>query len=195
MGGGLRLSEVYRLRVKDIDFDNGMLIINDAKGGHNRVTLLAEQLREPLKAHLSEVKALHAQDLADGFGEVWLPGALAKKYPSAVKDWRWQWVFPARNFAKDPVTGEKRRHHIFPQRIQRAFAKYLKISKIQKAATFHTLRHSFATHLLLHGTDIREIQELLGHKSVETTMIYTHVARGMRPVPQSPLDRLQIPQD
>lgn len=189
-GCGLRLSELYRLRVKDVDFDNRLLIVNDAKGGKSRATVLPDMVVDSLREHLVGVKRLHDEDLENGYGEVMLPHALARKYKSAPKDWRWQWVFPAKKISKDPQSGVMRRHHIYPQTVQRAFKRFSEVSGFKKIATIHSLRHSFATHLLLHGTDIREIQELLGHKSVETTMIYTHVVRDLRPRLQSPMDRI-----
>jgi integron integrase len=189
-GTGLRLMEGLRLRVKDLDFACSQITVRDGKGGKDRVTMLPGSIQEDLKRHLREVRLLHEKDLAEGFGRVELPYALATKYRSADREWGWQYVFPAPHRSRDPRSGETRRHHLYEQSIQRAFRVAVKRSGITKAATCHTLRHSFATHVLMNGYDIRTVQELLGHKSVKTTMIYTHVLnRGGRGV-QSPLDLL-----
>ena len=190
-GAGLRTSELCRLRVKDVDFDNGCLRICSGKGDKDRVTLLPESLCDRLRAQIEKVRGIHAADLEAGFGAVFLPFALARKYPKAAKEISWQWVFPANSISTDPRSGKRRRHHISDKIASRGLKVALKKTGIEKQATVHSLRHSFATHLLLHGTDLREIQELLGHKSVETTMIYTHVVRDLRPKLKSPLDRLK----
>ncbi len=189
-GGGLRVSETLRLRVQDLDFDNELLFVRGGKGDKDRTTLLPERILPELKAHLAGVRELHGRDLANGFGAVYLPGALEHKYPNAPKEWKWQYVFPAAKLSVDPRSGKTRRHHVSEKVMQSALHKAVRSAGIPKHATVHTLRHSFATHLLMAGTNIREVQELLGHKNVETTMIYTHVMRGMGNKPQSPLDLL-----
>jgi len=189
-GGGLRVSETIRLRVKDLDFENNLLFVRSGKGDKDRTTLLPESLKAELKDHLKMVKALHERDLKKGFGEVYLPGALDRKYPNAPGEFKWQYVFPAANLSVDPRSGKTRRHHVSEKVMQSALSKAVKAAEIYKHVTIHTLRHSFATHLLMAGTNIREVQELLGHKSLETTMIYTHVVKEMSVRPQSPLDGL-----
>ncbi|HNX53298.1 MAG TPA: integron integrase [Pontiellaceae bacterium] len=189
-GAGLRISELIRLRVQDIDFGNETLLVRSGKGDKDRATTLPASLTSELKAHLDRVRALHEADLAKGFGAVWLPGALARKYPNAPTEWKWQYVFPAKNLSVDPEGGMTRRHHVSEQILQRALKKAADAADIPKRVSIHTLRHSFATHLLMQGVNIREVQELLGHKSVETTMIYTHVVRTMSNRPKSPLDTL-----
>ncbi len=190
-GAGLRQIECLTLRVKDIDFAYRQMIVRDGKGAKDRVTMLPDNLAEPLRAHLGRVRELHNADLAAGYGEVWLPHALARKYPRAGREWGWQFAFPSKNRAADPESGVIRRHHLYPDTLGRAVKRATRAARIIKPVSCHTLRHSFATHLLERGYDIRTVQELLGHESVETTMIYTHVmnkgARGVR----SPFDRLE----
>jgi integron integrase len=187
-GAGLRLMECLRLRVQDIDFKRREILVRDGKGFKDRVTMLPAKVATRLQQHLVTVKAAHETDLAEGFGEVYLPYALERKYPNADKSLGWQYVFPAAKRSLDPRSGKVRRHHLDGQAIQRAVKQAVVRAGIVKAATPHTLRHSFATHLLQNGQDIRTVQELLGHEDVQTTMIYTHVLnRGGRGV-TSPLD-------
>ena len=188
---GMRLLEGLRLRVKDVDFERGEITVRDGKGAKDRRTMLSERLLEPLRTHLAKVRALHEQDLAAGFGEVYLPFALARKYPKAGRSWPWQYVFPSGSRSTDPLEGVIRRHHLDEKVIQRAVSAAGRAAGIAKPVSPHILRHSFATHLLLAGYDIRTVQELLGHSDVSTTMIYTHVLnKGGRGV-TSPLDRLE----
>lgn len=189
-GSGLRIMELCRLRVLDVDFEGDLIVVRNGKGDKDRSTILSDAVKEPLRLHLPKVKALHDRDLSSGHGEVYLPSALARKFPNAAKEWKWQYVFPSSNLSVDPRSGKVRRHHISDTGIQSAIGRAVKEAGIMKHATVHTLRHSFATHLLMNGVNIREIQALLGHKSLETTMIYTHVMRDMQTVPQSPLDAL-----
>jgi len=189
-GAGLRLMECVRLRVKDVEFSRQEIIIREGKGGKDRVTMLPSSLIAPLQTHLEKVKILHARDLAEGYGDVYLPFALAQKYPNAGREWGWQYVFPASKRSIDPRSGNERRHHIDEQTLQRAIKQAVKVAGIHKPASCHTLRHSFATHLLQAGYDIRTVQELLGHKDVSTTMIYTHVLNKGGKAVVSPLDQL-----
>jgi integron integrase len=189
-GTGLRLMEELRLRVKDVDFDRREILVRNGKGGKDRVTMLPDSLVPSLRAHLAKAKALHGRDLAEGFGEVALPDALAEKSRNAPRAWGWQWVFPSHLRSADPRSGIIRRHHLHPESVQKAIRMAARAGELDKPISPHVLRHSFATHLLESGHDIRTIQELLGHKNVETTMIYTHVLnRGGHGV-GSPLDRV-----
>jgi len=189
-GSGLRLMEGLRLRVCDLEPGRGELLVRSGKGGRDRVTMLPRSLGPALEGQLARARALHARDLADGWGRVELPGALARKYPKAPWEWRWLWLFPQQRRWRNPETGEEGRHHLHETIVQRAVTAAVRRSGIEKHATCHTLRHSFATHLLEDGYDIRTIQELLGHKDVRTTMIYAHVLnRGGQGV-RSPIDSL-----
>ena len=187
-GSGLRLLEALRLRVKDVEFSRGELLVREGKGFKDRVTMLPQSIAKILQAHLRAVRAVHEADLRAGCGYVYLPSALSRKYPNAGREWGWQYVFPAAARSADPRSGAIRRHHIQEQAFQRALKQAVRDAGLVKPATPHTLRHSFATHLLDTGYDIRTVQELLGHSNVQTTMIYTHVLnRGARGV-RSPLD-------
>jgi integron integrase len=189
-GSGLRLMEALRLRVKDVDFGANQITVRGGKGDRDRVTMLPAAACDALRHHLTKVERLHARDLAGGAGRTILPTALAKKYPSAATEFGWQWVFPARRIAFDPRTRTRYRHHLHETVIQRAMRDAVRACRMTKRATCHTFRHSFATHLLEDGHDIRTVQELLGHRNVATTMIYTHVLnRGGLGV-KSPVDKL-----
>lgn len=189
-GAGLRLMELARLRVHDIDFESNCIFVRAGKQDKDRRTILPGFVKEDLKEHLEAVRKIYDQDTKAGRADVYLPAALGRKYPNASKQWGWQYVFPAQKLSVDPRSGKVRRHHLSEKSIQNTVRNAVKKSGIMKHATVHTLRHSFATHLLMNGINIREVQELLGHKNVETTMIYTHVIRDMSNAPKSPLDTL-----
>jgi len=189
-GGGLRLMEVVRLRVYDLDFENGLLMVRDGKGRKDRTTLFAEKLRAPIKSHLEKVKVIFEEDAANGHANVWLPNALDRKYPKAGKTWQWQYVFPSQNLSRDPRGGALRRHHMDESNLQKAIRNAVKKTPISKRITSHVFRHSFATHLLESGTNIRVVQKLLGHADVKTTEIYTYVLQQNLQSVKSPLDLL-----
>ena len=187
-GTGLRLIECVRLRVQDIDFGQKNIIVRQGKGMKDRVTILPNSVIEPLKVHLKKVKLIHQKDLSDGFGSVYMPFALDKKYPNASREWIWQYVFPASKLSIDPRSGITRRHHIDKNTLQKAVKKAAGLARINKRVGCHTFRHSFATHLLENGYDIRTVQELLGHKDIKTTQIYLHVMQRNKLSVISPLD-------
>jgi integron integrase len=187
-GSGLRLNECVRLRIKDLDFNQNQILIREAKGNADRVTLLPARLIEPLQAHLRRVRQLHTQDLKNGYGTVYLPTAFDRKYPTAATAWNWQYVFPSERLSKDPQSGQVRRHHASDSSLQKAIAAAARRAGLTKPIGPHTFRHSFATHLLESGYDIRTVQELLGHKDVKTTQIYTHVLNRGGLAVRSPLD-------
>jgi integron integrase len=189
-GGGLRLMELCRLRTKDIDYDNQLIFVRSGKGDKDRSTLLAESAIPLLREHIEKLRGLHEQDLKAGCAEVYLPDALARKYRNAATQFMWHWLFPSSKPSMDPRAAKIRRHHVSPSFVQHIVRDTAKDSGVEKQVSPHTLRHSFATHLLLNGVDLREIQEYLGHSSVETTMIYTHVVKTMRNRAKSPLDLL-----
>ncbi|MCX6995494.1 MAG: integron integrase [Kiritimatiellaeota bacterium] len=190
-GGGLRVMECCRLRVKDLDFENNLVFVRAGKGDKDRTTLMAEAVKPELRKHLERIKTLFEQDRAASVGPVYLPDALAVKYPQAGREWAWQWVFPSKTLSTDPRGGAIRRHHVSDVTIQKAVSDAVRKAGLSKPASVHTLRHSFATSLLLNGVDIRQIQDYLGHANVETTMIYTHVVKDMRNPATSPLDLLR----
>jgi integron integrase len=190
-GCGLRLMECVRLRVKDLDFDRNIVYVHDAKGGKDRTTLFPQAVQTDLRLHLEKVNHLHDEDLAKGYGEVYLPGALAKKYPSACREFRWQYVFPGKNLSCAPRTKVTRRHHILESGLQKAVKTAVDKAGITKRVSCHSFRYSFATHFLENGVNIRVVQELMGHADVKTTEIYTHVMEKGISAVSSPLDRLQ----
>ena len=190
-GSGMRLMECLRLRVKDVDFELRTITLRETKSNRDRVTVLPQAVREPLRLHLAKVKAQHDEDLIRGYGRVVMPGALGRKYPNADYEWGWQYVFPASRLSRDPRSGQVQRHHLYETSVQKAIRKAAREAGIEKPIGPHTFRHSFATHLLQAGTDVRKIQELLGHKDLKTTMIYTHIA-GLGAGIKSPLDSLDI---
>jgi integron integrase len=190
-GGGLRVSECCALRVKDLDFDQGLILVRGGKGGKDRSTLLAQTVQDQLRAQLRKVEAVHRADRLAGVAGVWLPDAVQRKFPNAGHELGWFWVFPSPTLSTDPSAGVVRRHHIHESVIQKAVKAAARRAGIHKPVSVHVLRHSFATHLLLSGVDIRQIQEYLGHANVETTMIYTHVVKELRNPAQSPLDALR----
>jgi len=189
-GGGLRLMECIRLRVGDLDFEKENLYVRDGKGGKERVTLFPKSVHEPLHLHLQKVKKLYDSDIANGYGEVFLPNALARKYPSAAKEFSWQYLFPSKNLSKDPRTKVIRRHHVLESGLQKSVKKAVRKTGVTKRVACHTLRHCFATHLLEQGVNIRVVQKLMGHADVKTTEIYTHVMEKNIDDLQSPLDLL-----
>lgn len=194
-GSGLRLMECIRLRVKDIDFERNLIYVYDGKGGKSRTTVFPKTLGTELKIQIEKIKQIHDDDLAKGFGAVYIPEALSRKYTNAAKEFRWQYVFPSKTLSKDPRSGVIRRHHVLSSGLQKAVKTAVNRAGIQKAATCHTLRHSFATHMLENGTcsNIRVLQELMGHADVKTTEIYTHVMEKDITAVTSPLDILPLP--
>ena len=186
-GSGLRLMECIRLRVKDLDFEHRAVIVREGKGGKDRVVTLPDELIVPLQRYLGSVRNIHEKDLAEGYGAVWLPHALARKYPQAPAQWGWQYVFPATRRSLDPRSNSIRRHHIDESSIQKAVKLAIRKAGIEKPASCHTLRHSFATHLLERGMDIRTVQEQLGHKDIRTTQLYTHLLKRGGNAVKSPL--------
>ena len=188
-GGGLRLKEALRLRVMNLDFDRQVLQVIDSKHGGSRQTLFPTALHEPVRAHLVFVKQQHQRDLADGYGAVWLPHALARKYPKAATDWKWQYVFPSPQLSTDPADGKTRRHHLFESGIRRALTTAVGKAGLHKRVSPHTFRHSFATHLVESGVSVEDVQKLLGHKNRETTLIYLHLASPEKRI-RSPLEDL-----
>lgn len=194
-GAGLRLMECLRLRVQDIDFAANQIMVRDGKGNRDRRVMLPKVSKMPMAEHLEHVKAIHQSDLAAGYGRVVMPYALERKYPNAAADWRWQLVFPQKHRWRNVQTGQQGRHHVDESLVQRAVAEAVRNAGLTKRASCHTFRHSFATHLLENGCDIRTIQELLGHKDIKTTMIYTHVLNQGGNGVQSPIDKLLAAMD
>ena len=192
-GSGLRTMECIRLRVKDLDFKINQILVRDGKGSKDRITVFPEQVKNELLGHLERVRMLHQADLAEGRGEVYLPFALDRKYPGASRQWGWQYVFPSETLSKDPRSGKIRRHHLYQTTLHRAVKKAVRLSGIHKPISCHAFRHSFATHLLEDGNDIRTVQELLGHQDVSTTLIYTHVLNSGGHGIISPLDSMIKP--
>jgi len=188
-GSGLRAIECLRLRVKDLDFDMNQIFVRNGKGGVDRATVLPDDIKDPLRQHLIYIRQLHENDLSKGYGSVYLPYALSKKYKNADRKFVWQYVFPAKTISNDPRSGIKRRHHIHHSSLNKAIKNATQTARVKKLVSSHTFRHSFATHLLQDGYDIRTVQELLGHKDVSTTMIYTHVLNKGGNAVRSPLDR------
>ena len=189
-GGGLRVSECCELRIKDLDFDQGLIIVRGGKGGKDRSTLFPESARDEMRTQLRKAEVLQRTDRQAGIAGVWLPPAVERKYPNAGRELGWFWAFPSQTLSTDPVAGVVRRHHVHESLVQKAVKSAALEARIHKPVSVHVLRHSFATHLLLGGVDIRQIQEYLGHANVETTMIYTHVVKELRNPPRSPLDVL-----
>jgi len=190
-GSGLRLMECIRLRVRELDFERKLIYVRAAKGGKDRTALFPESIHPLMKSQVEAVEKLHLEDLADGYGEVYLPGALARKYPNATKSFGWQYVFPSRTLSTDPRSGKTRRHHVLESGLQKAVKAAVGKAGITKPVTCHTFRHCFATHLLENGVNIRVVQELMGHANVKTTEIYTHVMEKDISVVRSPLDGLE----
>jgi integron integrase len=188
-GSGLRVTECLSLRIKDLDFDRKEITVRCGKGAKDRKTVLPESISSNLKIHLKQTKMIHQQDLVDGYGSVYLPRGLSRKYPNASQEWIWQYLFPAPNLSRDPRSGSIRRHHLHPSGLRRAVRSATKRAGVEKHVTPHIFRHSFATHLLENGYDIRTVQELLGHVDVSTTMIYTHVLNKGGKGVKSPLDK------
>jgi len=191
-GAGLRLMECLQLRIKDIDFEYRQIVIRDGKGGKDRITVLPEMVIESLKEYIKEVRRIHEKDIQSGYDSIYMPYALERKYPTAGREIGWRFLFPAPGLSTDPRTGIVRRHHIHEGVFQRVVKTAIRKSGVHKHGGCHTFRHSFATHLLLDGVDIRTVQELLGHKSVETTMVYTHILKTVKSGVKSPLDTLYL---